>query len=124
LSKEEERTLSQSSQSLFALGPHGVIVDHENGVDEAQSFAEELVTLFKAIPGWIVGGSNYVTQLGPRETGVFLIVSEQEETRQAVSMIMASLKREEIACELRRRKPTSDNYLGPQIFQVFVRSRP
>jgi hypothetical protein len=120
LSKGEEKELIRL---LSTLGPHGVIVDHENGDGEAHTFAEELVALFKAVPGWKVGGANYVTQLGPRETGVILVVSDQGEAPQAVAIITASLKREEIAFALKKRKPTPENSLGPRVFRVFVRSR-
>jgi hypothetical protein len=120
LSAEEERELIRS---LSALGPHGVIVDHESGDDEAHAFAEELAAMFKAVPGWRVNGSNHIVQLGPRETGVFFIVSDQGEIPQAVAMVMASLKRQEIVFSLRKRTPTPENHLGPRIFNVFVRSR-
>jgi hypothetical protein len=121
LSKEEEGELIRS---LSILGPHGVIVDHENGDAEAHSFAEELVVMFNAIPGWKAQGSNFTTILGPRETGVFIIVTDQGEIPQAVAIVMASLKRQDIAFILKRMTPTSENHLGPLIFKMFVRSRP
>jgi hypothetical protein len=121
LSKEEERELIRS---LSALGPHGVIIDHENGDDKAHAFAEELVAMFNAIPGWKANGSNYITQLGPRKTGVFVIVTDQGEVPQAASVVMASLKRQDIAFTLERRTPTPENYLGPRVFEIFVRSQP
>jgi hypothetical protein len=124
LSKEEERDLIRS---VSALGPHGVIINHENGDDKAHAFAEELVAMFNAIPTvpeWCVQRPNPITQLGPRKTGVFVIVTDQGGVPQAAAIVMASLKRQDIAFTLERRTPTLENYLGPRVFEIFVRSQP